>query len=100
MVLIKVGIFVVIILWRFYTNLRHGDYRFKVKASNSEGVWNVDEYMLSIRIRPPFYLTGWAYCLYVLIFLSSSIYIVYYVKQRNKKQQLRQQEIFEQEKRA
>lgn len=81
-----------------YTNLRHGDYRFKVKASNSEGVWNVDEYMLSIRILPPFYLTGWAYCLYVLIFLSSSIYIVYYVKQRNKKQQLRQQEIFEQEK--
>ena len=54
--------------------------------------------MLHVRILPPFYLTGWAYCLYVLFLLSCSVYIVCYVRQRNRKLQLRQQEIFEQEK--
>lgn len=81
-----------------YTNLLHGDYVFRVKASNSDGVWGPDERVLHVRILPPFYLTGWAYCLYVLFLLSCSVYIVCYVRQRNRKLQLRQQEIFEQEK--
>lgn len=49
-----------------YSNLGYGDYVFKVKASNSDGVWNEQETSLHLSILPPFYLSGWAYCFYVL----------------------------------
>ena len=81
-----------------YSNLRHGDYVFRVKASNSDGVWNGDEVCLSIHILPPFYLSVWAYCVYFLLFIVCSVYIFWYFKQKNAKKHYRQMEKFEQEK--
>lgn len=37
-----------------YSNLRYGHYIFRVKAANSNGVWNSNEISLSIQILPPF----------------------------------------------
>ncbi|HEY9048185.1 MAG TPA: two-component regulator propeller domain-containing protein [Ohtaekwangia sp.] len=42
-----------------YTNLEPGTYYFKVKASNSDGVWNLNPVRLKITIKPPFYATWW-----------------------------------------
>lgn len=36
----------------FYTNLRPGDYRFRVQAANSHGIWNETETVLPFFIRP------------------------------------------------
>jgi signal transduction histidine kinase/sugar lactone lactonase YvrE len=36
----------------FFTNLRPGDYRFRVKAANSHGVWNEQETTLAFTIAP------------------------------------------------
>jgi hypothetical protein len=36
-----------------YTNLDPGDYTFRVKASNNDGVWNEQGVALRIRILPP-----------------------------------------------
>lgn len=56
-----------------YTNLSPGDYTFKVKASNSDGVWAEKPYELKITVLPPWYKTWWAYVLY-LVALGALIY--------------------------
>ena len=50
-----------------YTNLRQGDYSFKVKAANNHGVWNDNPRILKITILPPWWKTIWALIIYVFI---------------------------------
>jgi transcriptional regulator with GAF, ATPase, and Fis domain len=42
-----------------YTTLPPGDYVFRVKGSNSDGVWNETGRAISIIIHPPFWMTWW-----------------------------------------
>jgi signal transduction histidine kinase/ligand-binding sensor domain-containing protein/DNA-binding response OmpR family regulator len=56
-----------------YTNLSPGDYTFKVKASNSDGVWAEKPYELLITVLPPWYRTWWAYLLYIIL-VAAGIY--------------------------
>jgi signal transduction histidine kinase len=42
-----------------YTNLSHGQYRFRVIASNSDGLWNGPEASLGFEIRPMLWQTPW-----------------------------------------
>jgi len=42
-----------------YTNLNPGNYVFRVKASNNDGLWNEQDVSLKIRIVPPFWRTAW-----------------------------------------
>lgn len=81
-----------------YSNLHYGDYVFRVKASNSDGIWNEYETQLQIHIMPPFYLSVWAYIAYVLLFIGIFVYLYFYLKNRNARKQQRQMEKFEQEK--
>ncbi|PHN01167.1 hybrid sensor histidine kinase/response regulator transcription factor [Flavilitoribacter nigricans] len=50
-----------------YTNLPYDDFTFRVKAANSDGFWS-EPISLELTIHPPFWLTGWAYLLYFLLF--------------------------------
>jgi signal transduction histidine kinase/ligand-binding sensor domain-containing protein/AraC-like DNA-binding protein len=50
-----------------YTNIPPGDYVFRVRGSNNDGVWNETGASIQITIAPPFWLTWWAYILYALI---------------------------------
>jgi signal transduction histidine kinase/ligand-binding sensor domain-containing protein len=43
----------------FYTNLSHGKYRFRVTASNNDGVWNEAGASWGFSIAPTFYETLW-----------------------------------------
>lgn len=52
-----------------YTNLPKGDYVFKVKSTNSDGVWVDNERNLKITIRPSFWETPLALVLYFVAFL-------------------------------
>jgi len=52
-----------------YTNLSQGKYIFRVKASNADGIWNEEGISLAITILPPWWLTWWAYAIYILFFL-------------------------------
>lgn len=81
-----------------YSNLPYGTYKFLVKGSNSNGVWNKEAKELVIRIRPPFYLSWWAYCLYVLLAGFSVWGTILYFKRRAAEKSRRQMEKFEQEK--
>ncbi|MEO6721026.1 MAG: two-component regulator propeller domain-containing protein [Ferruginibacter sp.] len=42
-----------------YTNLDAGTYKFVVKGSNNDGVWNEKSTSVKIIITPPFWLTWW-----------------------------------------
>ena len=42
-----------------YTNLDPGNYTFKVKGSNNDGVWNEKGIQLTLRILPPLWRTWW-----------------------------------------
>jgi signal transduction histidine kinase len=42
-----------------YTNLEPGSYRFRVIASNSDGVWNSSEADLEFQIEPTLWQTAW-----------------------------------------
>lgn len=43
----------------FYTNLGPGAYRFRVIASNNDGVWNNTGSTIAFNILPTFYQSGW-----------------------------------------
>jgi signal transduction histidine kinase/ligand-binding sensor domain-containing protein len=42
-----------------YTNLRGGHYTFRVRAANSDGVWNTEGVAIPIVIHPPLWDTWW-----------------------------------------
>lgn len=48
-----------------FTNLDAGDYVFRVKASNNDGLWNEEGASLIIHILPPWWNTWWARTLFV-----------------------------------
>ncbi|MBA4140717.1 MAG: two-component sensor histidine kinase [Segetibacter sp.] len=64
----------------YYFDVPPGKYIFKVKASNSYGVWAEKD--IKVIISPPWWRTWWAYCLYGLLFIVSVYTIHRYQKQR------------------
>jgi ligand-binding sensor domain-containing protein len=59
-----------------YTNLPSGRYRFRVQASNNDGVWNETGAALAFYLRPRFYETWWFAALVVasLALLGAAVY--------------------------
>ena len=53
-----------------YTNLPHGEYTFRAKGSNNDGVWNDEGLALAVIVTPPWWQTWWAYGFYGFILLS------------------------------
>ncbi len=62
-----------------YTNLDPGKYTFRVRGSNSDGVWNEAGTSLKIKVLPPFWKTNWFVGLSIFVILFS-IYILYRLK--------------------
>ncbi len=70
-----------------YTRLAPGDYVFRVKACNHDGVWNEEGASLQITVLPPLWRTWWAYAAYgaaALLLIAS-----YLRRQANKLEQER-----------
>ena len=44
-----------------YVNLRPGQYTFRVRASNNDGVWNEAGASVRVHLQPHFHQTGWFY---------------------------------------
>lgn len=53
-----------------YTNLPPGDYTFRVKGSNNDGVWNEEGVSVKIKILPPYWRTWWFYLLIAVGIMS------------------------------
>jgi signal transduction histidine kinase/DNA-binding response OmpR family regulator len=61
-----------------YTNLNPGDYRFQLKASNKDGIWNQTPKEIEITVYPAPWLSKWAFMTYfVAVILSIWAFIRY-----------------------
>ena len=70
-----------------YINLKSGRYTFIVKASNEDGKWEETQTIQNIKIKPLFWVTFWAFLLYVLILFVLVCTIVIVTKHKVKKKQ-------------
>lgn len=53
-----------------YTNLPSGNYSFRVKGSNKDGVWNEVGKSLNIKVFPAPWFSWWAFTLYIVTFFG------------------------------
>ena len=65
-----------------YSNLPSGTYTLRVKAANSEGVWNEEGIALKIEVRPAWYLSTLMKLLYVVVALGLLLLAVKLVLKR------------------
>ena len=59
-----------------YTNLSSGEYVFRVKGSNSDGVWNEEGASIRVIIAPPFWQTLW-FKIILLAIIAGCAYWIY-----------------------
>lgn len=75
-----------------YAQLPPGDYIFRVRGSNNDGVWNQEEATLSVQILPPWWRTVWAYLIYIIL-LSGSFVLTLRTYRRREVQKIREQQL-------
>ena len=76
-----------------YTNLPPGNYVFKVKGSNNDGVWNEEGTSIRIKVKPPYWQTLWFRILiitFVLLLIATTYRLrTRAIKERNKQLEAR-----------
>ena len=61
-----------------YSRLTEGSYTLRIKSTDANGTWIANERVIPITVLPPWWRTGWAYCLYIMAGLGALyLYIVY-----------------------
>ena len=65
-----------------YTAIPHGNYTFRLKARNSDGIWTEQDQTFSFSILPPWYKTTWFY-ISVVLFVILLGYLIIVVRTRN-----------------
>ncbi|RLD69590.1 MAG: hypothetical protein DRJ10_21360, partial [Bacteroidetes bacterium] len=65
-----------------YTNIDPGKYRFRVKASNGDDIWNKSGVFIDLIIKPPFWKTTWFILLEIVVLV---LIVVFIIKYREKK---------------
>ena len=82
----------------YFTRLSAGTYNFRLKATNNSGLWSKSTASLTIIIEPPFWVTIYAWLLYISL-VSLGIYYLVRNYHRNINQQNRRKiDILENEK--
>ena len=77
-----------------YTNIEAGNYIFRVKASNSDGLWNETGDFINIKVQPSLWKTWWAYLIYCLVALGLILFIRTLIRSRiDAKRQLEKERI-------
>lgn len=66
-----------------YKNLSPGHYKLRVKVRNEGGAWS-KESVMDITITPPFWLTPWAYLLYLLLGIVACYHFLRIVNKMNR----------------
>ena len=71
-----------------YTNLRPGNYKFRVIAANNDGVWNESGATVDFYLQPRFYQTYWFYLVCILL-LALTAWQLYRLRVRRMASQFR-----------
>ena len=77
-----------------YTNISPGNYVFRVRASNNNGVWNTQGASIKINVQPPFWRTIYAYLLYALIIIAALTYFRHRSIEKIRRKYILEQERF------
>ncbi len=80
-----------------YTNLNPGEYTFRVRAANGDGVWNDNGVSLHVTILPPWWMTWWAYLFYGIATLGLVGGFTNWRSRRYREKIATQQKLLEQE---
>lgn len=67
-----------------YTNLSPGEYVFKVRASNRDGVWNMEGANIIVKVLPPPWLSWQAFVIYFILLTFSALGVGHLVITRQK----------------
>lgn len=59
-----------------YSSLQDGDYIFRVRGSNNDGVWNDEGASLSFVIKTPFWKTWWFFAIILIILIVFIAYLI------------------------
>jgi signal transduction histidine kinase/ligand-binding sensor domain-containing protein/DNA-binding response OmpR family regulator len=78
-----------------YSNLNSGTYRLIVYAGNSDNVWSDKPIVLEIHVAPPFWLSWWAFVIYVIIVAALIRGFVKYKLNKQKREYEQAQKIAE-----
>lgn len=81
-----------------FANLSPGEYTFKVKSTNSSGIWQDNEQALHIVITPPFWATRWAFFLYAVIICILIVLFYNYKKAKLEEKHRVNRDLFESKK--
>ncbi|MDV7137402.1 two-component regulator propeller domain-containing protein [Maribacter sp. TH_r10] len=65
-----------------YTNLSPGEYTFKLKGSNNDGLWNETPLTMGITVLPPWWKSNTAMLSYLILILLSGYMITRFIDQR------------------
>lgn len=61
-----------------YTNMPAGEYVFRVKAANNDGIWNEEGTSIKLIVRPPWWATWWFRMIIALFIVALLLGIYYY----------------------
>lgn len=62
-----------------FTNLPAGHYNLLIKGANNDGIWSESLGKLAIIVKPPFWLTWWAYIFYGLLLAGLLFMIIRFI---------------------
>ncbi len=78
-----------------YSNLDKGKYTFKIKATNSDGIWNEIPDTFIIKVLPPFWESWYAYVLYFTFISSLLLFLRFLILARERMKTEFEQEYIE-----
>jgi signal transduction histidine kinase/ligand-binding sensor domain-containing protein/DNA-binding response OmpR family regulator len=80
-----------------YMNLKPGKYRFRVRGSNNDEVWNWEGAAINIILKGPYWSTPFAFGIYVIVLSGLLLLLIQIVKYRSVKENELKQERKEKE---
>ncbi|MDR1502927.1 MAG: response regulator, partial [Prevotella sp.] len=78
-----------------YSNLNAGTYKLIVYASNDDNVWSAEPIVLKIEVQPPFWLSWWAYIIYIIAAAAIIRFFLKYKLNKQKEEYEQAQKILE-----
>ena len=75
-----------------YTNLHPGTYTLQVRVVERDGTMGKETSELVIHIAPPFYMSVWAYIIYILL-IAAAVWLAWYLTIRRQLEKMRIEQI-------
>lgn len=78
-----------------FSNIKNGNYTFKLKGTNSDGIWNESPITLKIKILPPVWKSWYAYVIYIILILLLLAFLRYLTLTKERMKMQMEQEYIE-----